>query len=366
MKKLLAILIATAMIASLAAAAAMAYEAPGDDGNVSVAFMDTDMILPDGTISDGEWPEGIAIGADSLVTWFAGAYTDTITFYSAWNANGFYIAADIPDSISTFVQSGLGTRFQIALNPGALIDSNYPGLFFSFVPYAETDDVHVYRHNWRSNADEAYDASDEDGYVGKYTVTDDGWCFECIIPWAMIANAERTTAVNSANMPLTEFDPYDESGAFCTAMICYIPCDGTNVLATGRTCMNGNVNDWNVSSYDVTFWFEPIISEPDTEESEESSEEGSEPEEPDENGPVQVKDINGDGYTDNKDVVSLFRYVSGSAKEADETKYDVDGDGFVNNKDVVALFRALSRMEEAPSEAAPETDNNEAEWDVKG
>ncbi len=348
MKKFLAILIAVVMTASLAAAIAIAaYEAPGDDGSINVAFMDTDLILPDGTIEENEWPDGITLDGNNLISWYAGSYNDTITLYTAWNANGFYIAAEIPDSISTFVESGIGTRFQIALNPGALIDSNYPGLFFSFVPYAGTDELHVFRHNWRSNADEAYDAYDDEGYVGKYTVTDDGWCFECIVPWSMIASEDRTAAVNSVGVPLTVFDPYDEY-AFCTAMICYIPCNGEAVLATGRTCLNGNVNDWNVSSYDVTFEFEYIIVEPATEPEEtetDPEESGTEPEETDEdiNGDA-AKDINGDGYMDNKDVVALFRYVSGSEKLEDESLYDVNGDTAVDNKDVVALFRALSKL----------------------
>lgn len=53
-------------------------------------------------------------------------------------------------------------------------------------------------------------------------------------------------------------------------------------------------------------------------------------------------DCNGDGVLDNKDVVVLFRYVSGTVKYEDETAYDYDQDGVVNNKDVVALFRYLS------------------------
>ena len=53
-------------------------------------------------------------------------------------------------------------------------------------------------------------------------------------------------------------------------------------------------------------------------------------------------DVNEDGQIDNKDVVSLFRYVSALEKEEDEAKYDFDGDGEVNNKDVVALFSAVS------------------------
>ena len=53
-------------------------------------------------------------------------------------------------------------------------------------------------------------------------------------------------------------------------------------------------------------------------------------------------DINEDGEVDNKDVVVLFRYVSGAEKADNEAKYDYNGDGEVDNKDVVSLFRAVS------------------------
>lgn len=53
-------------------------------------------------------------------------------------------------------------------------------------------------------------------------------------------------------------------------------------------------------------------------------------------------DLNRDGETNNKDVVILFRYVSSSIKDDDESIYDFNKDGEVNNKDVVALFRNVS------------------------
>ncbi len=53
-------------------------------------------------------------------------------------------------------------------------------------------------------------------------------------------------------------------------------------------------------------------------------------------------DVNKDGSIDNKDVVALFRYVSGTDKVEDESAYDYNGDKTVDNKDVVALFRFVS------------------------
>ncbi len=60
------------------------------------------------------------------------------------------------------------------------------------------------------------------------------------------------------------------------------------------------------------------------------------------NNEIIKGDINGDGKTDNKDVVVLFRYVSGGKKAEDESAYDFNEDGNVDNKDVIALFRELS------------------------
>ena len=77
----------------------------------------------------------------------------------------------------------------------------------------------------------------------------------------------------------------------------------------------------------------------------ETAADGSEPE-PDHTTPEGDKkeagDCNGDGEINNKDVVFLFRYVSGGAKEEDESVYDFNGDKEVNNKDVVELFRFAS------------------------
>ena len=53
-------------------------------------------------------------------------------------------------------------------------------------------------------------------------------------------------------------------------------------------------------------------------------------------------DTNGDGEVDNKDVVALFRFVSGNKGIAIEENCDYNGDGNIDNKDVVKLFRDLS------------------------
>ena len=71
-------------------------------------------------------------------------------------------------------------------------------------------------------------------------------------------------------------------------------------------------------------------------------------------------DINGDGEANNKDVVVLFRYVSGGVKEEDESGYDFNGDGEVNNKDVVSLFRAVSEAGASGGSEVSEEDTEES------
>lgn len=59
-------------------------------------------------------------------------------------------------------------------------------------------------------------------------------------------------------------------------------------------------------------------------------------------GFIEKGDINGDGKLNNKDVASLFRYLSSGKDDGDISVYDYNEDGKINNKDVVALFRYVS------------------------
>ena len=53
-------------------------------------------------------------------------------------------------------------------------------------------------------------------------------------------------------------------------------------------------------------------------------------------------DADGDREINNRDIVTLFRYVSGIETAAAPDNCDFNGDGKVNNKDVTTLFRAVS------------------------
>ena len=53
-------------------------------------------------------------------------------------------------------------------------------------------------------------------------------------------------------------------------------------------------------------------------------------------------DVNGDYSVDNKDVVALFRHISGADADVIVSMLDVNEDGTVDNKDVFFLFRTIS------------------------
>ena len=53
-------------------------------------------------------------------------------------------------------------------------------------------------------------------------------------------------------------------------------------------------------------------------------------------------DINGDGFADNKDVVTLFRHLTGYPDKVITAALDCNGDGLSDNKDVTVLFRYVS------------------------
>ena len=53
-------------------------------------------------------------------------------------------------------------------------------------------------------------------------------------------------------------------------------------------------------------------------------------------------DVNADYNLDNKDVVALFRYLSGSKVEVVKSLIDLNYDGWSDNKDIVVLFKYVS------------------------
>lgn len=73
-------------------------------------------------------------------------------------------------------------------------------------------------------------------------------------------------------------------------------------------------------------------------------------------------DANGDGKVNNKDVTTLFRYISGINIECITENCDVNGDKAVDNKDAVVLFRRLSGKTSADTDLSGMSHNeNEKE-----
>ncbi|MBO4423441.1 MAG: hypothetical protein J5879_08370 [Clostridia bacterium] len=276
MKKFLSIIVAAILVASLIPAVVSAeeeveYVRPGNDGNVIVPYISGDGITIDGTLTAGEWSETnkLILTKASLRPW-AGfpEYRGQIDYYYSWGDKGLYMAAVVlDDTLEDGIGAGnLATRFQIALNPAGIISDMYGGLFFSLTPEEDTDIVHMYRHNWESSADGNYDATEDEGYEGKYTLIKEGeeiigWNLECVIPWNMISSEDRYTDLDDTDeIYLTNFNPKDENRAraFCTATICYVQCntsDGSGLETLGRTCTDGDGNNFNTDSYDIILLF---------------------------------------------------------------------------------------------------------------
>lgn len=268
MKKIISVIIIAVMIASLIPAIVNADD--DEIGNVIVPYIDGTGITIDGTLEQGEWSENdkIALNENNLYGWAAETYEGPIDYYYSWGDKGLYMAAVVYDDK---IKSGLAldgvlsTRFQIALNPAGIICYPWAGLFFSVVPQADSNEVKLMRHNWASNDDGGYFVGTDSGFEGKYTLRTDGenvigWNMECVIPWDMIASADREIDLDETDeIYLTNFDPKDENRnrAFCTAMICYVQCDsndGSSTVATGRTSMAA-ASEWSIESYDVVLFF---------------------------------------------------------------------------------------------------------------
>ncbi len=271
MKKIISVIVAAVMLASMIPAVVLADEVEYvSPGKIIVPYTSGEGVTIDGVLAQGEWSETnkIALNETNMVSW--AGYTDPfgpIDFYYSWGDKGLYMAANVYDpdiEAGTSPEGGIYTRFQIALNPQEMIDETYAGLFFSIGPMEDTDNVGLIRHNWQTEADDSYfvdeESAAEDGFVGKYTYNKDGetvtgWTLECILPWKYIASEDRYADldVDETLEDLTSFNPKNEdvTKAYLTATICYVKCDGATAVGTGRTCTDGNADNFKVDSYDV-------------------------------------------------------------------------------------------------------------------
>ena len=116
--------------------------------------------------------------------WSGDEINNLVYFYYSWDDNGLYLAADVSDTdvckpADTSEVYNLDA-FQVAIDPAGLIGDDAGGgaMFYSIGPMQDGKLGAVYH---------PYGGAAEDfDYTGAYTMTDDGWQFEMIIPWTSI------------------------------------------------------------------------------------------------------------------------------------------------------------------------------------
>ncbi len=181
MKKILTGVLAVSLLASLAISASAIADEERTDVTV---YYNTPTI--DGTINAGEWDQANALDvtADNAMLWSGDEINNAVYFYYSWDDTGLYLAADVLDTdvckpADTSEVYNLDA-FQIAIDPAGLIGDEGGGgaMFYSIGPMQDGKLGAVYH---------PYGGAAEDfDYTGAYTMTDDGWQFEMIIPWTSI------------------------------------------------------------------------------------------------------------------------------------------------------------------------------------
>ncbi|MCR5263438.1 MAG: carbohydrate-binding protein [Clostridiales bacterium] len=227
-----------ALLAALIIAAALSIVVFADTTPISVPYSTPTV---DGEIDELEWNRNNYIKMDeSNCQAWAGEIGDKVTFYYYWDQAGLYCAAKVVDQEVIFCSDGDSPYgldcFQIALNPGKLIDGGDQGIFFS-MGVTDTGNVEVQRHNY------------EDGLItenckGKGKQNPDGWQLELFIPWSEI------------NVLDTKFEP--TVGYSLDAIICLLDRDddGGTTNAFKTVLPDGDVGDFTVASYALTLTLE--------------------------------------------------------------------------------------------------------------
>ena len=181
MKKILASAMAVSMIAALAVSASAIKDEERDDVTV---YQNTPTI--DGVINNGEWDQenALDVTADNAILWTGDEINNLVYFYYSWDDNGLYLAADVSDTdvVKAVDETDVYNKdaFQIAIDPAGLIaaDGGSGAMFYSIAPL-ENGELGAFYHPYGGTGEE-FD------FTGKYTMTDDGWQFEMIIPWTSI------------------------------------------------------------------------------------------------------------------------------------------------------------------------------------
>ena len=328
MKKITAVLLSALIVLSLCVFTSAADES---FATVEALFFDR---LPkiDGTISEEEWGKPTV----SNVKYPENKQTDvkdderTDVCFDIWfryTYDGFYLALQTPDTSPCNVNTDSasiwnGDCLQIRIDPeGCTVDigktpstsrndnysSKYQELAFAYDKAHKSCSAYCYKG--------VMGGSFLQSEGGKYGASNDGkvTTYELFIPWDELV--DKAPAIG---------DSYGIAAALLTATEGENNNKWQNWLEWGCGVINGR--DKNVCGTNrLTFANKTVFG-------------GKLP------ANVTKGDINGDNEINNKDVVALFKYVSGADVNVVVDALDINGDGEVNNKDVVALFKRVSTL----------------------
>ena len=332
MKKLSAALLSVIMILSVCVFTASADEEAF--ASVEALYFDR---LPkiDGKVSVEEWGEPTVANIkypDNAQTDIKDDDRKDVTFdiWFRYTYEGFYIALTTPDespcNINT-TSSAIwnGDCLQIRLDPaGCTVDQGLEPSATRDKNYSSSYQELAFAYNKTGGYCSAYcfkgimsgDFLQVEG-EGSYGATNDGavTTYEIFIPWKEIV--DETPEIN---------DTFGIAAALLTATEGENSNKWQNWLEWGCGVINGR-NDNICGTNRLTIANKSVFG-------------GKIPA-----ANVIKGDVDGSGELNNKDVVALFKYLSGvTVDNIVEDALDVNGDGEVDNKDVVALFKTVSSL----------------------
>ena len=244
MKKstLLAAVLSATVVASALAPNVSAMKAIGD---VSVPY---GTAVIDGKINADEWKDAAVIpfNGDTAKAWAGAVPADFSTDVKAlWDETGLYLAGEITDS--TFMASTEGQyngdAFQFSIDLGQVFygTTESRAIFYSFGCW-DGGNTMVQRQESKNDAV----VNDGDGVEIKTTKTSDGWSFELMLSWDMLAEDAELKSGKTVDVA---------EGTKLNMLICYLDKDtaGNVVNAFGTTLTDeGTAFDWGPNDHGIT------------------------------------------------------------------------------------------------------------------
>ena len=237
----LATLLAATVAASALASNVSAMEAVGD---VSVPY---GTAVIDGNIDADEWKDAAVIpfNGDTAKAWAGAVPADFSTDVKAlWDETGLYLAGEITDS--TFMASTEGQyngdAFQFSIDLGQVFygTTESRAIFYSFGCW--DGNTMVQRQESKNDAV----VNNGDGVEIKTTKTSDGWSFELMLSWDMLAEDAELKSGKTVDVA---------EGTKLNMLICYLDKDtaGNVINAFGTTLTDeGTAFDWGPNDHGIT------------------------------------------------------------------------------------------------------------------